>query len=843
LRNNHNSSSMKNNYIKMMVITALVTGAALNAQVSMYVFTQYAGIYTPITAGTVFATPTTDDGAFVNPANPTLNQTTGPGIPIGFTFTFNANVYNVFGIDNNGWIAFGNSSITPNPVNLNNTGLGAGLSGASTAPAILQNRVAGLGRDLVANGGTANLRVETIGTSPNQTCVVQWTNYRSFGSTGDNINFQIRLIETSNRVQVVYGSWTSIGSANSGQVGLRGNANTDFNNRSVVSPNVWATSIAGTANNSAANWNTTGLIPANGQVYEWIPPNPCSGAPAQNTATSNISLICSGGGSTLSLASTYTDVGISYQWYSSTISPVGTWSAVSNATNMVYTATNQTTNTWYFAVITCSNGPASSTAAVTGVSIAATTTSVVPYYEGFEGVVLSNQLPNCSWAASNLPTINQTYTTSAANNRIPHSGNKFASFRFGTNANGDYFYTNGIQMEPGITYSAALWYITDGNPGWSELSIHYGTSQTPSALTPIVAKTGAVIGQFYQLLSHTFTVPNSGLYNVAIKAIGSSTPLFLTWDDLSITIPCELNAPAISITAPTTACLGETVSINATGGDTQVWSNGDTGPTANYVVDLSGSISVMATHTASGCMSTATAVLLVKPSPVISIFPSSHSVCAGSSATLNAVGASTYSWSTTAAGPFVVVAPTTATTYSVVGMNTAGCKGYETINIGVNPLPPVTVHADRTSICVGESVELTAGGADMFEWKASSLYLQANSVTVSPTASTQYSVIGTDANGCRKTEVQSVSVNICAGVSAENISGMKIFPNPASGLVWIESPAESNVVIADVTGRTVMISKELKPGGSIDISSLAAGIYYLTVQTGGESQIFRLVTE
>ncbi len=289
---------------------ALISGlCTIKAQVASYSFQTYVSMYSPITGGTVMATSTTDDGAFVNPTNPTLNQTTGPGIPIGFTFTFNGTPYDVFGVDNNGWIAFGQSTLTPNPVNLNNTGLGAALSGASTAPAILQNRVSPLGRDLVANGGNASLRVQTIGTAPNRVCVIQWTNYRPFGgTTSDILNFQIRLNETTNIVDIVYDSWT-VATGSSAQVGLRGNANTDYNNRNVSTTNPWGASIAGNANNITAAWNTSTLVPGPGRVYEWLPPNPCTSAPANNTVVSTFSMVCPNGAVDLSPAFSYSNTG------------------------------------------------------------------------------------------------------------------------------------------------------------------------------------------------------------------------------------------------------------------------------------------------------------------------------------------------------------------------------------------------------------------------------------------------------------------------------------------------------------------------------------------------------
>jgi len=835
---------MKKIYKTLMIAAASVIAISAQAQVNLYGFSQFAGTYSPISGGTVFATSTTDDGAFVNPANPTLNQTTGPGIPIGFNFNFNFNTYDVFGIDNNGWIAFGQSALTPNPVNLNNTGLGAGISGASTAPAILQNRVSAFGRDLVSNSGS--LRVETVGSAPNRECVIQWSNYKVF-SGSDNLYFQIRLKETTNVIDIVYGSST-ITSTTGGQVGIRGNSNTDFSNRSVVSPTVWANSVAGTANTSVCNIAPSSLQPANGQTYEWTPPPPCSGAPASNTVASTFSMICPGGATSLNLTNSYTTTGITYQWYVSDQSAVGPFTVVPTATNSSFAASNVTVTSWYQAVITCSVGPQSSTATPVNVTIAGTTTNSVPYYEGFEGIIANNQLPNCSWAASNLPTINQTYTLAAANNRIPHTGSKFASFRFGTNTNGDYFYSNGIQMEPGITYSAAVWYITDGALGWSNLSLNLGTSQSSVGLTPVASVTGAVTGSFYQLLSNTFTVSTSGLYYIAIKCIGNSTPNFLTFDDLSVTIPCSLNSPTVALTtSPPNLCADEEITISATGADEYTWNTGELTSSISFTpFSTNVNVSVVATNSISGCSTTLTPMLSVNPSPVVSIFVPTPSVCLGSSATLFAFGASSYTWSSGSLASSATVTPSAPTAYTVRGSNATGCQGTAIAVIGVNTLPNVIASSTAPNeLCVGETATLTGNGALTYQWINNSVIILTQQAYVNPMASTVYTLIGTDIHNCSASTQVTVNVSQCTGLNemTSRLNGVKLYPNPSNGNFTVElsNGLTKQVIVSDLTGRVVLKGNSFEDKVNMNIDGLAAGVYSVKIVSGNASEIIKLV--
>jgi len=237
---------------------AIMAGLSAQAQVSTYSFSQSSGTYTPISGGTVLGVPGNDDTSF-------------PNNPIGFTLWYNGAAYTNFSVNSNGFIALGGAVVSS---------YNALSSGSSN------NVIAALNSDIQGDATTGDLRFETIGSAPNRTLVVQWSNYDDFPSSSgsDVYNFQIRLSETTNNVDVVYGNTSSLQLAGLFEVGLRGNTNADFNNR-VVSNGIhtWATSIAGIANNNACEMNST-LAPALGQTYSWSPP-PAPAAPTTLTFT------------------------------------------------------------------------------------------------------------------------------------------------------------------------------------------------------------------------------------------------------------------------------------------------------------------------------------------------------------------------------------------------------------------------------------------------------------------------------------------------------------------------------------------------------------------------------
>ncbi len=255
-----NFTSSKQTWSKLKALFAglLVTSSlSLSAQVSTYTFAASAGTYTPISGGTVLGIPNNDDTNF--PAN-----------PIGFSFCYNGALYTEFGVNSNGWIVMGNGTMFNSY-----TALSTGTN---------NNVISALNYDLQGDATTGDLRYQTIGTAPNRTLVVQWTNYDSYQSVlnGDVYNFQIRLSEANGQIDVVYGNCTKDATLRLAQVGLRGGSNADFNNISISNGlQTWATPIAGIANNSTGELNSA-LFPASGQTYTWSQPT----APAVPTTPS-----------------------------------------------------------------------------------------------------------------------------------------------------------------------------------------------------------------------------------------------------------------------------------------------------------------------------------------------------------------------------------------------------------------------------------------------------------------------------------------------------------------------------------------------------------------------------
>jgi len=280
---------MKKHVFLIMSIFCFLTIRILGqSQVGNYYFQSSIMAYDEITGGLLLGSENNDDQRFVDPANLAGGTiTTGPGFPIGFGFVFAGEEFDRVAINTNGWISLGKSSLTPS---VNNSSSSAYLPiGSTTAitPPELVSRIVAIGRDLQGQTG-ATLRIQTVGVSPNRECVIQWKGYKKYGTagTGDNYNFQIRLVETSNQVKLVYGLMNNNATSTTVQVGLRAKPATEvtnYHNRETTSN--WSSTTKG-ATPTASCTLSSSVYPANGLCFLFTPGQGVPGC-ANNVAPLN----------------------------------------------------------------------------------------------------------------------------------------------------------------------------------------------------------------------------------------------------------------------------------------------------------------------------------------------------------------------------------------------------------------------------------------------------------------------------------------------------------------------------------------------------------------------------
>jgi hypothetical protein len=140
---------------------------------------------------------------------------------------------------------------------------------------------------------------------------------------------------------------------------------------------------------------------------------------------------------------------------------------------------------------------------------------------------------------------------------------------------------------------------------------------------------------------------------------------------------------------------------------------------------------------------------------------SANSICAGASIILTGGGADTFTWTGGVNDGVSFIPPNGTTIYTVTGtVNSSGCSNSDTISIISGP--DIKINSSATSICIGESITLTAAGADSYSWNNG----VANGVSFIPTETKQYTVIGKDDKGCINTSNVLVTVNALPKVIA-----------------------------------------------------------------------------
>ena len=269
-------------------------------------------------------------------------------------------------------------------------------------------------------------------------------------------------------------------------------------------------------------------------------------------------------------------------------------------------------------------------------------------------------------------------------------------------------------------------------------------------------------GSNSSLSSPTHFYAGEGIYTVKLKV---STAMGCI-DTFAINKPVRVvKTPEISITKPSNGCvpLNLTFAGNLLNADTAAinwsWIFGD-GRTANgkfpapILFAISGTYNVTLTATnSSGCKDTATATIQAYALPLVEA-GSDITICKGTGKLLQASGADSYSWSpaaglscTNCAAP--LANPSLPTKYLVTGTSSQGCKNVDSLLVKVK-LPFVMQHSRGDTLCFGESATLTASGAELYNWSPSQglSSTTAASVKVTPMATTNYRVIGTDSLGC-----------------------------------------------------------------------------------------------
>lgn len=187
---------------------------------------------------------------------------------------------------------------------------------------------------------------------------------------------------------------------------------------------------------------------------------------------------------------------------------------------------------------------------------------------------------------------------------------------------------------------------------------------------------------------------------------------------------------------------------------------------------------------------TKTGFVTIHPLPVASA-GADQFLCEGESVQLQASGGVSYQWTpvTGLSDPGLinpVATPALTTTYTVLVTSAQDCQASDQVVVQVVPAPAPVVNAGSGLLCMGDSLELVATGAQFYTWSPN-LFISGTSgaaVEVWPTTDQTWMVTGTDQYGCIGESTVMITVVPAATTPTITWADMVLSTGPASSYQW-----------------------------------------------------------
>lgn len=269
----------------------------------------------------------------------------------------------------------------------------------------------------------------------------------------------------------------------------------------------------------------------------------------------------------------------------------------------------------------------------------------------------------------------------------------------------------------------------------------------------------------------------------------------------STTIPVAVTVrdlPTVTIDGATSVCVNSSTDLSAVIDSKSVQPDGEgnkyrwydandelisTQNVLNYTITEDKTYFRLVGIDPAGCEGSAKVTISSLPLPNLG-YTGPESICSGSEGTFFATGAKEYEWingNDVVKGNIFKASPVTDTYYKLVGISAMGCKAESDIVLVVNQLPDVTV-SGNTSVCRGDALDLVGAGAESYIWSDGTTN---EHFTATPVATSEYSLTGTDANGCSNTARFTITVN-----DLPKFQALAEFPNVCQGekdKLWAEN--------------------------------------------------------
>jgi hypothetical protein len=334
--------------------------------------------------------------------------------------------------------------------------------------------------------------------------------------------------------------------------------------------------------------------------------------------------------------------------------------------------------------------------------------------------------------------------------------------------------------------------------------------------------------------SNVFSDLQAGHYTVEVKDAGGC----IGSRSIEITQPAAINLISSALNVSCSGAANGSISAYASGGTgaIQYSIDGVHYQSGHTFLGLAGGTVNIYAKDANGCIKSMP-VNVYEPLPIAVAGNVYNITCAGGNngaitiSEFGGTGPYHFAWSNTATTPAIF--NLVAGTYQVIVTDANGCTSTSAFAVS-QPANPLVVNAIITNATgnttTDGAVHITVtGGTLPYTYSWSNGTNLENNINVAPGS---YIVSITDANGCVTSGVYNVSSATGINSASATSLAVRLFPNPASSIVTIETGGNNidHIELINLVGKVVYSADPKSAKVDISINGLADGLYFVQLK-------------
>ncbi len=301
------------------------------------------------------------------------------------------------------------------------------------------------------------------------------------------------------------------------------------------------------------------------------------------------------------------------------------------------------------------------------------------------------------------------------------------------------------------------------------------------------------------------------------------------------TMNVNVSIPTVSAGSNQQICLGDSLFLAGTGAATYAWDNSVVDSAFFFPSTIGTTAYTVIGTDSAGCADTASMNITVNPLPVVSA-GGNQNVCLGKETRLSGSGADSYIWDNGIVDD-VNFSPSQTLNYAVVGTDTNGCIGHDTVSITVIPSQVAIVSQ------IGNT--LISNAAHAYQWINCDTQLPLEGDTIQLFTAKEngnYALIIENEYGCADTSACFTITSI--GIENVEEIGLTVFPNPTNGIVTINTSNVLTNAVVEVyssVGQIIYANKLSGQNVIINLGEQPNGVYFVKIQSGKTTQVEKIV--